>query len=90
MIDNSHRQRTENVQEQLAHIQRLLEQSPTIDESTAEISSAEQALFSNSPPLTESALSQKLNELHSADVAYILEALPLEQRQLVWDLVKAE
>ena len=35
-------------------------------------------------------LSRKLDELHPADVAYILEALPLEDRLLVWDLVKAE
>ncbi len=31
-----------------------------------------------------------LDKLHPADVAYILEALPLEQRLAVWDLVKAE
>jgi magnesium transporter len=36
------------------------------------------------------ALQKKLDELHPADVAYILEALPLEQRLIVWDLVKAE
>jgi magnesium transporter len=35
-------------------------------------------------------LQKKLDELHPADVAYILEALPLEQRLIVWDLVKAE
>jgi magnesium transporter len=35
-------------------------------------------------------LSKKLDGLHPADVAYILEALPLEDRLLVWDLVKAE
>jgi len=35
-------------------------------------------------------LQQKLDQLHSADVAYILEALPLEQRLDVWELVKAE
>lgn len=38
--------------------------------------------------LTE--LQKKLDELHPADVAYILEALPLEERLEVWDLVKAE
>lgn len=36
------------------------------------------------------ALQKKLDELHPADVAYILEALPIEQRLQVWDLVKAE
>ena len=35
-------------------------------------------------------LQKKLDELHPADVAYILEALPLQQRLLVWDLVKVE
>jgi magnesium transporter len=35
-------------------------------------------------------LQNKLDKLHPADVAYILEALPLEERLVVWDLVKAE
>ncbi|MDR2637723.1 MAG: magnesium transporter [Zoogloeaceae bacterium] len=35
-------------------------------------------------------LRHKLDNMHSADVAYVLEALPLEDRLLVWDLVKAE
>lgn len=38
--------------------------------------------------LTE--LQKKLDELHPADVAYILEALPLNERLTVWELVKAE
>jgi magnesium transporter len=35
-------------------------------------------------------LQKKLDELHPADVAYVLEALPLDQRLIVWDLVKTE
>jgi magnesium transporter len=35
-------------------------------------------------------LQKQLDALHPADIAYILEALPLEQRLVVWDLVKAE
>ncbi len=35
-------------------------------------------------------LQKKLESLHPADVAYILEALPLEKRLYVWELVKAE
>lgn len=35
-------------------------------------------------------LQKKLDRLHPADVAYILEALPLKDRLTVWDLVKAE
>ena len=33
---------------------------------------------------------RRLDRLHPADVAYILEALPLEERLVVWDLVKAD
>jgi magnesium transporter len=35
-------------------------------------------------------LQKKLDGMHPADVARLLEVLPLEQRLLVWDLVKAE
>jgi magnesium transporter len=35
-------------------------------------------------------LQKKLDSLHPADVAYILESLPLDQRLIVWDLVKAD
>jgi magnesium transporter len=35
-------------------------------------------------------LQKQLDALHPADVAYILEALPLEQRLIAWELVKAE
>lgn len=35
-------------------------------------------------------LRDKLDALHPADVAYILEALPLDERLFVWDLVKTD
>jgi len=35
-------------------------------------------------------LQNKLAAMHPADIAYILEALPLDERLFVWDLVKAE
>src|SRR5882724_4060704 len=38
--------------------------------------------------LTE--LRAKLERLHPADIAYILDALPLEERLTVWELVKAD
>ena len=44
-------------------------------------------LRENAPP---GALRSRLERLHPADIAYILEALPLEQRLAAWDLVKAE
>jgi magnesium transporter len=35
-------------------------------------------------------LREKLNELHSADIACILGDLPIEQRLMVWNLIKTE
>ena len=35
-------------------------------------------------------LERKLARLHPADIAYVLEALPLDERLYIWDLVKAE
>ncbi len=35
-------------------------------------------------------LQSLLDTLHPADIAYILETLPLEDRLMIWDLVKAE
>ena len=35
-------------------------------------------------------LRTRLDRFHAADIAYILEALPLEERLAVWDLVKAD
>jgi magnesium transporter len=37
-----------------------------------------------------SELQHKLDALHPADIAYLLEALPREDRLLVWDMVKAD
>src|SRR5207248_963874 len=41
-------------------------------------------------PERNSALRARLDALHPADIAYILEALPLEERLAVWNLVKAD
>lgn len=38
----------------------------------------------------QAGLTNKLDSLHPADVAYILESLPPEDRVLIWDLVAAE
>ncbi len=49
-------------------------------------SSRESAVYKKS----KAALQRKLDRLHPADIAYILEALPLDERLYIWDLVKAE
>lgn len=35
-------------------------------------------------------LQEKLQDFHPADIAFILESLPLDQRQVVWDAIKGE
>ncbi len=35
-------------------------------------------------------LKQKLNRLHPADIAFVLESLPLEERYQIWELVEPE
>ena len=47
-----------------------------------------QALLQQGSPAPE--LRARLDPLHPADIAYILEALPLEERLAVWNLVKAD
>jgi len=39
---------------------------------------------------TTAELTRKLDRLHPADIAFILEALPLDERLYIWNLVKAE
>src|SRR5438128_6804000 len=47
-----------------------------------------QALIAD--PARSAELHAKLDALHPADIAYLLEALPLEERLAVWNLVKAD
>jgi len=85
---------TENVQDHFQQIQHLLEtHAPmeTVNHRQALPRDERQELLDrmvNKRNLAE--LRQKLDELHAADIAYILEALPIEQRLLVWDLEKAD
>ncbi len=85
---------TENVQEHLQQVQRLLEKHALVTSvaQQQEIPRAERQelvdLLLQKRHLSE--LQEKLNELHPADIAFILEAMPIEQRLLVWDLVKAD
>ncbi len=42
------------------------------------------------PAPAQATLQQQLDELHPADIAFILESLPLDERLAVWQLVKAD
>lgn len=94
MTENIKPHHTENVQEHLQQVQRLLEKHALIEVVVhhQEMPRAERHdlvdKLVHKRHLAE--LRNKLSGLHSADIAYILEALPIEQRLLVWDMVKAE
>ncbi len=85
---------TENVQDHLQQVQHLLEKHALIETVVhqQEMPRAERHelvdKLLHKRHLAE--LREKLSSLHPADVAYILEALPIDQRLLVWDLVKAD
>ncbi len=93
MIDNHENHYTENVQEHLQQVQHLLDKHALIETVARhqEMPRAERHelidKLLHKQHLVE--LSEKLAGMHSADIAYILEALPIEQRLLVWNLAKA-
>src|SRR5687768_4987503 len=82
---------TENLQEHLQRVIHLLYQHKMVEglvptQTMPHEEFAEALMHRQS--LAE--LRTLLDKLHPADVAHILEAMPLEDRLLIWDLVKAE
>jgi magnesium transporter len=81
----------ERVQEALHEVQELLRKAELVEGLVHEQDMRRHELVESLVHKQNlAALQKKLDELHPADVAYILEALPLPQRLKVWDLVKAE
>ena len=78
----------ENVQEHLQRIIRLLGEQELAEERIHVPHADLIEPVGEKPDLAE--LQSLLDRLHPADVAHILEALPLEERLIVWDMVKAE
>jgi len=66
-------------------VEGLIQDQKTSDEHDATADLAESAVYKKS----KAALQRKLDRLHPADIAYILEALPLDERLYIWDLVRA-
>jgi magnesium transporter len=80
----------EDLQEDLREVQSLLRRHGLVEshsEGDAPYPDEAHALLQSQDT---TALRAKLDSMHPADVAYILESLPLEERLHVWDLVKAE
>jgi magnesium transporter len=95
MGNNKHESNyTENVQEHLQKVQTLLDKHALVES----LAQRQETHHGERRELVDSLLHQQhlnelretLEKLHSADIAYILEALPIEQRMLIWELVKTE
>lgn len=85
---------TENVQEHLKQVESLLHKHALLEDviHRQELPRDDRHVLLDTlvhkQHLAE--LQHKLGGMHPADIAYILEALPIEQRLLVWGLVKSE
>ena len=81
----------EDLQERLAEVQTLLARHKLVEDLVHRQEGPRHDLVEDivhKQHLHE--LQNKLEPMHPADIAYILEALPPDERQIVWDLVKAE
>ena len=91
MSEVEERKPQERLQESFSQVLELLQRHRLIEESVAQQGSDHQERVDalvQQQHLAE--LQQKLADLHPADIAYILEALPLEDRLAIWQLVRAE
>src|SRR5688500_4578330 len=91
MTKTTHLRETENLQEKLQRVIHLMHEhklAETLVQSQAIPRQEFLEGWAHGGDLTE--LQELLDQLHPADVAHILEAMPLDDRLLIWDLVKAE
>lgn len=91
MADLANRLDIEDLQENLRDVQGLLHRHRLVEDLAARQDTP------GHEPVGQMAQRQHLTELrgridglHPADIAFILESLPLDERLVVWDLVKAE
>jgi magnesium transporter len=81
----------ESLQDRLAQVIDLLQRQRVVEDLTHRQEGHHHDLVENlvhRQNLVE--LQRKLDDLHPADIAYILEALPLDDRLTVWQLVRSE
>ena len=91
MAETIERKELEDLQQDLDGVRELLRRHRLVESLVERQHSAKHELVEtlvHKQHLAE--LRAKLDEMHPADVAYILEALPINERLIVWDLVKAE
>jgi magnesium transporter len=91
MTETEAKKPQESLQDRLAQVIDLLDRHRLVENLTHRQEGPHQELVENLVHRQNiSELQRKLDELHPADIAHILEALPLDDRLTVWKLVKAE
>ena len=91
MTEVEERKPQERLQERFTQVLELLQRHRLIEESVARQGSEQQERVDQLVQQQHLAeLQQTLSELHPADIAYILEALPLDDRMTVWQMVHSE
>jgi magnesium transporter len=91
MADIEDLRQSEDVQQELREVQELLARHRVVEGLVHRQQMPRHDLVENLVHKQHIAeLRRKLDELHPADIAYVLEALPLDERLFVWDLVKAD
>ena len=91
MADTQARLEIEDLQQNLRDVQELLLRQKLVEDLVHRQEMPKHGLVEqlvHKQHLTE--LRAKLDRLHPADIAFILDALPLEERLAVWGLVKAD
>ncbi len=82
----------ESLQDRLAQVVELLQRQKIVEDLVYRQGSDQQQELIDNPEHRQNLveLQRKLEALHPADVAHILEALPLDDRLTLWQLVKSE
>lgn len=81
----------EDVQQRLREVQELLARHRLVEGLVHRQEMAKHDIVENLVHKQHNVeLSRKLADMHPADIAYVLEALPLVDRLLVWDLLEAD
>ncbi|GMV55740.1 MAG: magnesium transporter MgtE [Betaproteobacteria bacterium] len=91
MSEQTEHHHRENVQQALAEIQHLLARHRLVEGLVHRQAMPRHELVETLVHKQHVAeLARRLDAMHAADIAFVLEALPLNDRLFVWDLVKAE
>jgi magnesium transporter len=84
-------QRKEGLSEIINQILNLLDKHKLVDGLVEKQDSPKQNLIKNLVNKQSlNKLMRLLNDLHAADIADILESLPIDERLIIWDLIKSE